>query len=96
MNQNNIDKWIYGIRNIMVENGVDDSDVSDEQILGILAGMFMPIFEDNLATQMILTDVPESPIATAYLKAMLSITKPEGEMFEGLDIELLRAKLNQN
>lgn len=95
MNNKNIDKWIYGIRNIMVDNGVDDSELSDKQILVIIAGLFIPHFEED-ATRRMFATVEENPFAMMYLKSMLSMNKPEGEMFEGLDIELLRAKLNQN
>lgn len=95
MNNKNIDKWIYGIRNLMVENGVDDSEVSDDQIKIILAGMFMPHFEDE-STRRMLSTVEDNPFSMMFLESMLSISKPEGEMFEGIDIELLRAKLNNN
>lgn len=94
MNQLNIDKWIYGIRNMMINNGVNDSDLSDDDVLEIIAGFLAPSVEPS--QRRILNNVGESPIAMAYLQSLLSITKPGGEIFEGIDIKLLRAKLNNN
>ena len=94
MNNKNIDKWIYGMRNMMIDNGVDDSDLSDDDVLEILAGIYMPYMDE--ASRALLVNIRDNPYAMMYLKSLLLVTEPKGEIFEGIDIELLRAKLNNN
>lgn len=94
MNKQNIDKWIMGMRKQMVEHGVDDSTCSDDDIIEILMGLMIPALPEE--SREVFERVGTDKWGKMYFKSMLSMVKPEGDMFEGIDYELLRAKLNLN
>lgn len=94
MNKQNINTWIAGMRKQMVQNGVDDSTCSDEDIIEIMMGLMIPALPEE--SREVFEKVGTEHWGKMYFKSMLSMVKPEGEMFEGIDYELLRAKLNLN
>lgn len=94
MDNANIQKWIYGVRRTMLQNGLDDSPISDDQCLDILSALLIPQLPDE--NQEMIERLNDSWLQRMYFKGLLSLIAPVGELFEGLDIELLRAQLNLN
>lgn len=94
MHNANIEKWIYGIRKTMNENGLDDSEVSDEECLDIIFGLMVPQLPET--TRLSYANIDNVELRRIAFKSLLSLVKPEGEMFEGIDMELLRIRLNEN
>lgn len=83
------EKWIYVIRKFLVDGGFNESSLTDDKVIEIGCGLFAPVLCNSL-------NITSEFAYRMYFNALIQISEPPKELMKGVDIELLRAKLNKN
>lgn len=85
----NKEKWIESFRRNLVENGIDESRINDEDILQLMKSCMAP----GICKQM---DIEYQWQYELFWNSLINFMEPQEGMIGNVDAQMFRDNLNEN